>query len=157
MPSSRSVPLYSLRPRNPPPIRKIVRGRLYGYGSNRPRSVGVKIIYFPTRRGTCPYIAVEEILGTSLFIHDCSVKFSGGTFTIYFTRHRYQPPNSALMSAHPGVPWHGQILVLRMSDTGHVDLRRGDLSLIEKVASRFIAELSRRSTLPRKLHLGPLV
>lgn len=31
------------------------------------------------------------------------------------------------------------------------------LCILSHVSARFIAELSRRSTLPRKLHLGPLV
>lgn len=157
MPSSRSVPLYPFRPRNPPvsnslrvclssshkrtlrkATRQVIRGRLYGFGSNKPRSVGVKLTHFPTGAGTRPFVVAEELLGTALFIHDCSVKFSGGIFKIYFTRHRYLPANTALLSANPQVPWHGQILVVRMSSTRHVNLRRGDLALIQKVTSRYV-------------------
>ncbi len=118
-------------------IRQTLRGRLYGYGSNRPQSVSVKVAHFQTRRGSNEYLAAEEFLGTSLFIHDCSIRLPGGPFQLYFTRHRYLPPNRALLSAHPTTYWSGQILVMRMDGGKHVNLKRGDLALIQKVVRRY--------------------
>ncbi|KAJ3007302.1 hypothetical protein NUW54_g3597 [Trametes sanguinea] len=157
MPSSRTVLPYALRQRYPPAIRQTVRARLYGYGSGRPQSVSVRMTHYRARAGTThSYLAAEEFLDSALYVHDCDVTSQGGTFKLYFTRHRFLPPNPAVLSAHRRRIWHGQILAIRMNDSSHVDLRRGDLALIEKIISRFVEEVERRSRIPRTLLLGPL-
>ncbi|KAI0349521.1 hypothetical protein OH77DRAFT_1225830 [Trametes cingulata] len=62
----------------------------------------------------------------------------GGTFRVYFTRHRYLPPNSALLSVHAASAWHGQMLVIRQNETGteNANLKRGDIPRINKLVSR---------------------
>ncbi|KAI0349672.1 hypothetical protein OH77DRAFT_1172279 [Trametes cingulata] len=158
MPSSRNLPAHSLRQRCPGAIKETVRGRLFGYGYSRPRSVNVKLVHYFARSGRHAYLVAEEILGITPFIHDCRVRISGSTFRIYFTRHRVLPPNLALLSIHASRPWHGQMLVVRLDETSahEVNLKRGDISRIDKIASRFMEEVCNRSRIPEVLHFGPI-
>lgn len=160
MPSSRKVPLYSQRKPQPvsgrisstsvslltaacaKSIRQTIRGRLYGYGSDRPRSVDVRVTNFSTTSGTRSFVEAEQVLGCGAYIHDCDLKSLGPRstqrFRIFFTRHRRLPPNTAVSSTRPPSDWHGQLLVLRVTEDGkrHVTLKKTDTTLINRVLPR---------------------
>ena len=159
MPSTRKVPLYNQR-RNGQPVRipyesvipcvltleKVIRqniqGRLYGYGSSRPRSVGVRVTHFPTTARAEPYVVAEEVLGSEIYIHDCEAQTYGPRrskhFKVFLTRHRLLPSNTAIPAAQDGSRWRGQLLVLRMSEdrATYSSLRRGDQALIHRMVPR---------------------
>lgn len=138
------------------PIRWTVRGRLYAYGYSRPQTVGVRVTRYFTRSGPHAYLAAEEVLGVTPFIHDCRVQVSGSSFMVYFTRHRILPPNRAVLSVHDSTPWHGQMLVVRLDEAGteHVNLKRGDIKRINTIIPRCEREILSRRILPAYIWPG---
>ena len=123
--------------------RQTIRGRLYGYGGDRPRSVDVRVTNFSTTTSRVrPFVEAEQVLGCGTYIHDCDLRSIGPRsthrFRIFFTRHRRLPSNTSVSSTLPPWHWHGQLLVLRVTEDGkrHVGLRRGDTTLITRALPR---------------------
>ncbi|KAI0365279.1 hypothetical protein BV20DRAFT_1056545 [Pilatotrama ljubarskyi] len=143
MPSSRKLPPASLRRHYAPAIRICTKCRLYGYATDKARSVKVpQLFYRPITEDHPPYryTLAEEALGVGVFIHDCDIEAVNGRainfFKVYFTRHAQQPSNVSLPSSGTIAPWHGQILVARVSQGGtgyHINLKRGDVTTIHRI------------------------
>ena len=121
-----------------------VPGRFYGHNSLRPRLVGVTTRARANSRNESTFEDVQVFLGTRLYIHDCLVTVIDATaqrhqFRIFFTRHAVQPPNLCLLKMPCPITWHGEMLVMRVSQANPsrvVKLRMGDASLSAKAIAR---------------------
>lgn len=87
------------------------------FPNNQAESVSLSV---PTLQPKAPvqpsYPLVEAAFGSRLFIHDSRViiKHLQQTiiFKIFYTRHAYQPINSALATLDAQVMWQGQFLAM---------------------------------------------